>query len=154
MASEIMASQRDRSIGYLTNLAGRLLVRTLSRELDGIGLSIGYMPVFVALGDGARMTQKDLAIQAMVEQPTMAATLSRMERDGLIARLPNPKDMRSALVSLTPAARAKMKDLAGAIETVTGLATAGLTKAEQAQYIALVDKIIASLQAANIESAD
>ena len=149
-----MTPQRDRSIGYLTNLAARLLVRTLSRELDGIGLSIGYMPVFVALGDGARMTQKDLAIQAMVEQPTMAATLSRMERDGLIARLPNPKDMRSALVSLTPAAKAKMKDLGGCVETVTGLATAGLTKAEQAHYVVLVDKIIAALQAANADAAE
>jgi DNA-binding MarR family transcriptional regulator len=149
-----MAQQRDRSIGYLTNLAARLLVRTLSRELDGIGLSIGYMPVFVALGDGAQMTQKDLAKQAMVEQPTMAATLSRMERDGLIARLPNPNDMRSALVSLTPAAMAKMTDLAGAIETVTRLASSGLTKAEQAHYIVLVDKIIAALQAANVEGAD
>jgi DNA-binding MarR family transcriptional regulator len=144
-----MPQQRDRSIGYLTNLAARLLVRALARELDGIGLSIGYMPVFVALGDGAVMTQKDLAIQAMVEQPTMAATLSRMERDGLIARLPNPKDMRSALVSLTPAAKAKLKDLAGAVETVSGMASSGLTKAEQAQYFVLLDKIIASLQAAN-----
>ena len=147
-----MPHQRDRSIGYLTNLAARLLVRALSRELDAIGLSIGYMPVFVALGDGAVMTQKDLAIQAMVEQPTMAATLSRMERDGLIARLPNPKDMRSALVSLTPAAKAKLKDLAGAVETVSGLATSGLTKAEQAQYFVLLDKIVAALQAANAET--
>src|SRR3954463_7195671 len=129
-----MATQRDRSIGYLTNLAARLLVKALSRELDAIGLSIGYMPVFVALGDGVAMTQKDLARQAMVEQPTMAATLSRMERDGLVARLPNPKDMRSALVSLTPAAKAKMKDLARAVDSVTKLASAGLTKAEQARY--------------------
>jgi DNA-binding MarR family transcriptional regulator len=149
-----MAHQRDRSIGYLTNLAARLLVRALSRELDGIGLSIGYMPVFVALGDGAQMTQKDLAKQAMVEQPTMAATLSRMERDGLIARLPNPKDMRSALVSLTPAAKAKMKDLTGAVATVSRLASSGLTKAEQAQYFVLVDKVIAALQAADAETPD
>jgi len=149
-----MASQRDRSIGYLTNLAARLLVKALSRELDAIGLSIGYMPVFVALGDGAAMTQKDLAIQAMVEQPTMAATLSRMERDGLVARLANPKDMRSALVSLTPAAKAKLKDLGRAVDNVTRLASRGLTKAEQAQYFTALDKVIASLQAANIDSAD
>lgn len=149
-----MASQRDRSIGYLTNLAARLLVKALSRELDAIGLSIGYMPVFVALGDGAAMTQKDLAIQAMVEQPTMAATLARMERDGLVARLANPKDMRSALVSLTPAAKAKLKDLGRAVDSVTRLASRGLTKAEQAQYFTALDKVIASLQAANIDSAD
>lgn len=149
-----MTYQRDRSIGYLTNLAARLLVKALSRELDAIGLSIGYMPVFVALGDEAAMTQKDLAKKAMVEQPTMAATLSRMERDGLIARLPNPKDMRSALVSLTPAAKAKMTDLGRAVESVSKLASKGLTKAEQAQYFVLIDKVVASLQAAQVDGAD
>lgn len=137
---------QDRSIGYLTNLAARLFVRALSRELDEIGLSIGYMPVFVALGDGAAMTQKELAAQAMVEQPTMAATLSRMERDGLIARLPNPKDLRSALVSLTPAALDKIEDLQGAVARVSAQATRGLSRSERAQYMTSIEKVIAALQ--------
>ena len=141
-----MAYLQDRSIGYLTNLAARLFIRALSRELDAIGLSIGYMPVFVALGDGAELTQKDLAVSAMVEQPTMAATLSRMERDKLIQRLPNPKDLRSSLVSLTPAAVAKIGDLKKAIARVSAAATQDLSKAESAQYLALMEKVIAALQ--------
>ena len=148
-----MADLRDRSFGYLTNLAGRLFARELSRRLEAIGLSIGHMPVFAALGDGA-MTQKDLATEAIVEQPTMAATLSRMERDGLVARLPNPRDARSALVSLTPAARAKAKELAELVADVNGLATAGLTRAERAEYLRLVGKIIAALEAANMAEAE
>jgi hypothetical protein len=47
-----------------------------------------------------------------------------------------------------------MKDLTGAVETVSALASSGLTKAEQAQYFALLDKIIAALQAADAETRD
>ena len=144
-----MTYLRDRSFGYLTNLAGRLFVRELSRRLDAMELSIGHMPVFAALSDGSAMTQKELATQAAVEQPTMAATLSRMERDGLVVRLPNPKDMRSALVSLTPAALAKAEVLGRAIADVNGVATASLTKAERAEYLRLIGKIIAALETAN-----
>jgi len=57
------------SIGYLTNLAGRLLVRALERRL---GSAAGPMPVFLALVDGKALAQKDLARLAAVEQPTMA----------------------------------------------------------------------------------
>jgi MarR family transcriptional regulator for hemolysin len=149
-----MVDLRDRSFGYLTNLAGRLFVRELSRRLEAIGLSIAHMPVFAALGDGSAMTQKDLATEAVVEQPTMAATLSRMERDGLVARLPNPKDARSALVSLTPGARARAKELGELVADVNGLATAALTKAERAEYLRLVGKIIAALDAANTAEAN
>jgi MarR family transcriptional regulator, transcriptional regulator for hemolysin len=144
-----MANLRDRSVGYLTNLAGRLLVRELARRLDSVGLSLGHMPVFAALGDGSAMTQKELAIQAVVEQPTMAATLSRMERDGLVARLQNPEDARSALVSLTPAALAKAEELGRVVAEVNGIAVAGLSRAERAEYLRLLGKIIAALEAAD-----
>ena len=146
-----MAEIEAHSVGYLTNLAGRLLVRELARRLEAIGLSIGHMPVLAALSDGAAMTQKDLAAQAVVEQPTMAATLSRMERDGLVRRLPNPDDARSALVSLTPAALAKMEELNAAITEVNAAATATMTRTERAEYRRLVGKIIAALEAPRAE---
>jgi DNA-binding MarR family transcriptional regulator len=145
---------RDRTAGYLTNLAGRLFVRALAQRLDAIGLSIGHMPVFAALGGGGAMTQKDLAAKAVVEQPTMAATLARMERDGLVARLPNPQDARSALVSLTPAALAKVKELDAAIADVNKVATATLTRSERAEYPRLIGKIIAALEAAGAAGDD
>jgi DNA-binding MarR family transcriptional regulator len=111
-----MTEIEARSVGYLTNLAGRLLARALSRRLDGIGLSIAHMPVLAALSEGAAMTQKDLAAH-------------------------------SALVSLTPAAASKMKQLNAAIAEVNAAATAAMTKAERAEYRRLIGKIIAALDA-------
>ncbi|TXH84231.1 MAG: MarR family transcriptional regulator, partial [Rhizobium sp.] len=41
-----------------------------------------------------------------IEQATMANTLSRMERDGLVERRPHPSDKRAQLIFLTDKAAA------------------------------------------------
>ncbi|MFX5668552.1 MarR family transcriptional regulator, partial [Acinetobacter baumannii] len=81
------------------------------------------------------LSQKALTEAAAIEQPTMAATLTRMERDGLIARQPDPQDGRSSLISLTPEALAKMPAVRGAIAAVNAEALAGLSEPEQSAYL-------------------
>ena len=146
-----MALNRQTSIGYLTNWAARLLVRELDRQLSPLGLSPAHMPVLMALEAGD-MTQEAIAEQASVEQATMTATLNRMERDGLVTRRPNPQDGRSMLVALTPLARAKLPEVAQAVGTINGHATEGLTPGEQDQYRSLLGKIIAALEARDLDT--
>jgi DNA-binding MarR family transcriptional regulator len=142
-----MALNRRNSVGYLTNLAGRLLVRELERHLVPLGLSPGHMPVLLALEDGSALTQKALAERATVEQATMAATLTRMERDGLVTRRPNPDDGRSALVALTPLALGKLPALAEATAAINDLVLEQLTPQERRQFFGLMTRIIAVLEA-------
>ncbi len=141
-----MEMQRDSlgSIGYLTNLAGRLLVRALERRL---GSGAGPMPVFLALVDGKALAQKDLARLAAVEQPTMANTLARMERDGLIARAPDPADRRSTLLRLTRAGQQRAESALAAAGEVNALALSALAPGERAQFIAMLQRVIATLEA-------
>jgi MarR family transcriptional regulator for hemolysin len=136
-----MTLNRETSLGYLTNWAGRLLVRELERHLAQIGLTPAHMPVLLALEAGDA-TQKAIAETASVEQATMTATLNRMERDGLISRRPNPEDGRSQLVSLTPEARAKLPQVEAAARAVNASVLGQLSEAEGAHYIALSRKVI------------
>src|SRR5690606_18244792 len=123
-----MQFDRERSSGYLTNWAARLFARAIDRRLAPLGLSSGYMPVFFALAHGEALSQKVLAARASVEQSTMANTLNRMERDGLVVRSPDPADRRSTLVSLTPAAAEKLKGVQAAGQAVNAQAMAGLSE--------------------------
>jgi len=140
-----MTLDRERSAGYLTNWAARLFAREMDRRLGEVGMSSGYVPVFFALAAGIPRSQKDLAQLAAVEQPTMAATLARMARDKLITRVADPGDGRSALISLTPLAKKKALAVQAAVMGINKAALAGLSPAEQAQYLALIRRVIAAL---------
>lgn len=130
----------------MTNWAARLFARAIDRNLRDIGVTSGMLPVFFALGEGAWLSQKALTKSAGIEQPTMAATLLRMERDGLIERRADPEDRRSRLIGLTAAAMEKAVRVRQAVGAVNGLAFETLTDAERAQYLALLEKIVSSLQ--------
>jgi MarR family transcriptional regulator, transcriptional regulator for hemolysin len=143
-----MALQRETSAGYMTNLAGRLFVRALERHLAPTGLTPAHMPVLLALETGEALTQKALAERAGVEQPTMTATLGRMERDGLIVRTPNPEDGRSTLVALTPVALGKLPEVERAVTAINTLVLDGLGKKDRRRYFELLEHVIGALRVA------
>ena len=70
---------------------------------------MAYLPVAIALEENGSLLQKQLAERAHVEQPTMAALLVRMERDGLISREALPDDKRSSRISLSAKAKAFLR---------------------------------------------
>lgn len=140
-----MALQRQTSVGYMTNTAGRLLVRALEKRLLPLGLTPAYMPVLLRLEAGPA-PQKAIAQSVGVEQPTMTATLNRMERDGWVERLPNPGDGRSSLVALSRKARDHLPAVEAAVTSVNQTALSDLSDAERAQYFALLTRIITALE--------
>lgn len=143
-----MNLDRNDSAGYLTNWAARLFAREADRRLTALGLSSGQLPVFFALGGGQALPQRELARIAAVEQPTMAATLSRMERDGLIRRKPDPSDGRSALVFLTPAALKKAAEVRKVVAAINGDALGDLSDEERLLFLQMLKRVIAALDQA------
>jgi len=143
--------KREESAGYMSNWAARLFTRAIDRQLKPLGLAPAHLPVFFALGDGKALSQKDITARAAVEQPTMAATLARMERDGLLERAADPRDKRTALYALTPAARKLAKKVEDAAINTNRTALGTLSADERALHFALMAKIIANLQAIETE---
>ena len=145
-----MSFQREQSAGYLINWAGRLFVRSIERRLTGG--SAGPMPVFFALANGGVMSQTALARWASVEQPTMANTLKRMERDGLIARSPDPSDRRSALISLSKLGRQRANEALASAQEVNQLALSRLKASERESFVAMLRVVITTLEGDSQES--
>jgi DNA-binding MarR family transcriptional regulator len=77
----------------------------------------------------------------------MANTLRRMERDGLVRRLPDPGDGRRAIVILTERARGLEEALVGAARSVNAGATKGIAHDELAAFMATLARIIGNLEA-------
>jgi DNA-binding MarR family transcriptional regulator len=137
---------REKSSGYMTNWAARLFARAIDARLKPLGLSSAYMPVIFALARGEALSQRALTEAASIEQPTMAATLARMERDGLVAKRPDANDRRSQLYSLTPAGMELTEKVRAAGHAVNAAAMEGLSDDEREAYLALLGKVVANLE--------
>jgi DNA-binding MarR family transcriptional regulator len=91
---------------YLARQLAKGFVRSLQQRAAGLGFSPGQFPILLELWAEDGLTQKQLLQRVDIEQATMANTLARMARDGLIERKPHPSDKRAQLIFLTPRARA------------------------------------------------
>mgnify|MGYP001208913113 FL=1 len=136
---------REHSLGYMVNWAARLFAREMDDALRPLGLMSGQLPVFFALADGNPQPQRELVRLAAVEQSTMAKTLSRMERDGLIQRSPDPNDRRSTLISLTPSAAKKLPDISAAVAAINAKSHLYLSSEDGEQLLNLLQRVISGL---------
>jgi len=130
---------------FWINHASRLLMRLFEQSLRPLGFGMAYLPVAIALEEGGPLLQKDLADRAHVEQPTMAALLTRMDRDGLIAREPHPDDKRASLVSLTAVAKARVPVAKERLIEMAERALSGLSAAERATLVELLQRVVKNL---------
>jgi len=125
----------DLSMGYLMHWGARLTRRLADRRLRELGFSSAYLPIVGTLAAASQpLSQKALAEAVSIEQPTMAATLARMERDDVVLREADPHDGRSYLFSLTPATKRKMPTVRRIIEQVNEEALSGLPASERAKF--------------------
>jgi DNA-binding MarR family transcriptional regulator len=95
---------------YLASQLAKGFARSLQQRAARLGFSPGQFPVLLELWAEDGLTQKQLLARVDIEQATMANTLSRMERDGLIERRPHPSDKRAQLVFLTARAKSMQHD--------------------------------------------
>ena len=76
----------------------------------------------------------------------MGQLLARMERDGIVRREPDPKDRRSSLMALTDEARAKLPAGRAILEAGNREAIRGLSEAEVAMLINLLQRVFANAE--------
>lgn len=105
-----MGYNRMDSAAYLASQLAKGFARSLQQRAAGLGFSPGQFPILVELWAEDGLTQKKLLERVDIEQATMANTLFRMERDGLILRKPHPNDKRAQLIFLTAKASAMQAD--------------------------------------------
>ncbi len=141
-----MPMRRTESFSYLTNYCGRLFARVVERRINCYGLFPGQMPALLALWEQEGISQAKLCRIVQVEQPTMANTLNRMERDDLIRREPDPEDRRRTLIYLTDRAHALEGPITALIHEVNGIALQGLGENDIRDVKRLLNALVANLE--------
>ena len=144
-----MTFDRSRSAGFLVNNLARLFATALHRRIKPLGLAPAQFMTLLALWEEDGLTQSELVRRLDVEQATMANTLARMERDGLVSRRPLPGDARAQSVHLTQRARGLKQPATEAARSVNEIALAGLAEQEREQLLRSLNRAIEALHAAD-----
>jgi len=141
-----MAIRRIDSLGYQIGLLNRLYDRCLQDALKDFGVAPGQFAPLVMLFEEDGLTQAELCRRINVEQPTMANTLERMERDGLVKRKADSEDRRRAHVFLTPRARDIQAQVMEAARAVSNRTVTKLSAGEQDDMFRLLARMVENLK--------
>jgi DNA-binding MarR family transcriptional regulator len=133
---------KDQSAGYLINHLARLFARGLAARLAPLGLALGAFPALLELWQEDGLTQKDLVERLDIEQATMANTLARMERDGLVIRRRDAGDGRLQRIWLTDRARDLRSMAVQAAMAENEARLSPLDGAERDLFLALMRRIL------------
>ncbi|WNQ09867.1 MarR family transcriptional regulator [Paenibacillus aurantius] len=87
--------------GYLTAMASRVMVRSLTLSLKPYDLTPEQWTVLKRLAEEDDITQKELALRSDKDQPTITRILDILERKQFISRKPNGEDRRSYRILIT-----------------------------------------------------
>ena len=89
----------------------RVLNTRLSRESGVIGLSGPRLRLLLAVEEAGRLRMGNLAEDLGVTARTVTALVDALEKEGLLVRLPDPKDRRATLLALTEKAQTQFEQV-------------------------------------------
>lgn len=137
--------ESDRNVGYLVNRTARLMAQSMGQRLRRHGVQLGQWAVLLFLYERDGQSLAELSRFVAIEQPTMARTIDRMARDGLVTREPDPTDQRITRIRLTDKARALESMLFA--ESIEGnrFAASALSPSERDRLVDYLHRIIGTL---------
>lgn len=129
---------------FWINHASRALMGRFEERLRPLGFGAAYLPVVWALENGPK-SQKELLARIAIAQSSMAALLTRMERDGILTRETDPTDRRALLFTLTAKAQEALPQVQAVLEEVATDALAGISEDDQERLMALLKVVVRNL---------
>jgi DNA-binding MarR family transcriptional regulator len=121
--------------------ATRSMRTFLTNALSASGVYAGQDGVITALAGKDAMTAGAIATLLGVKPPTMTRTLTRMEAQGFIRKLPGESDGRHMRAALTPEGEKHVSAIRYAVRATESYAFAGLSEKELRQFARVLRKI-------------
>jgi MarR family transcriptional regulator for hemolysin len=130
-----------RNLGFLLKGIARLNSRNFERHARELGLSLPQCKVLVYLSGSEGVSQTRLAEITETDPMTLVRILDRMEQDHWIERRPDPIDRRAHCLYLKNDVKPVLTRIWKIIDRSCGEALEGLSAAERAQLIHLLEHI-------------
>ena len=136
--------------GIVDRISGiqRRVRRMLDETLEDHGLSSGEYHVLgkLALTEGGRRSAGELAANVELSSAAMTNRLDRLEKAGLVRRLPDATDRRSVQVELTAKGRALYERAVDAQAAKEGIVAEALDTRQQDQLNDLLRRLMLAFE--------
>ncbi|WP_119168063.1 MarR family winged helix-turn-helix transcriptional regulator [Algihabitans albus] len=133
-------------VGAKLRDAHRAYNRLLQARLAEEGVTLGMWYFLCALWQEDGISQRQLSRRVGTMEPTTVSALAQMERRGLVQRQRDPMDQRRRVVRLTRVGKSLQERLQPLQERLEAPARLGLSEAEAAQLLLLLDRVTDSLE--------
>jgi DNA-binding MarR family transcriptional regulator len=92
-------------IGFIMRRAQLLIARELNSLLHPTGLNAGQFTVLTLVAHNPGLKQTEIGNALWIKRSNLVTQLHKLERRGLVQRLPSPTDLRSHALHVTPKGR-------------------------------------------------
>lgn len=138
----IMKFNLSECIGFITNTTMKFVSEDFNRRLEAKGSTrIQWIALYFLNEENKFISQKELASLMNIKDSSVARLVDRMERDGLIKRVENPKDKRVKFLELTNNGRNKIEALLPEGKYFSDLLLEGITNEELLTFYKVLDKM-------------
>ncbi|MCX8995545.1 MarR family transcriptional regulator [Rhizobiaceae bacterium BDR2-2] len=132
------------NIGRALIDAAAIMTAAVDRRARSFGISGAQWIVLIRIGGGLAATASDLCRSLGKDSGAMTRMLDRLERQGLVRRLPSPEDGRAARLELTPAGEALYPAIRPIASEVIAGHLRGFSAEESAQFLEFLERVIAN----------
>ena len=125
------------------NLLHRIFIH---RAAFDNGMFPGQLPILETILEHDRCTQKELADMLQVSSPSIATSIKRMQKTGLLCKTASEDDLRCNLISITDKGRQLAADSRVAFDKIDARMFAGFSQTECDALNAYLDRLINNLE--------
>lgn len=136
-----MSFDIETSVGFLLAKAHQCLFARFRDLLAPYGVTPQQFALLGFLWKQDKLSQVELSDKTGIDRTTLSGLIDRLEKQGLVTRLPHPCDRRACLVALTPEGRTFETILAPLAQQMREQLRTGLAPGEYEQLCLLLTRL-------------
>lgn len=131
-------------LGFLVSAVRGAIWSAIEAELQSLDVTAAQFVVFNSIARGKGRTIGEFCRLLGYDSGAMTRLLDRIEKKGLIRRVPNPDDRRSFLLELTPESKALFPQAQRKVQAVFKRLLAGFSEEQAAALKQSLEQLLAN----------
>jgi DNA-binding MarR family transcriptional regulator len=136
--------KNDRPTGRNISFLYRQAQVYLADKLKPYNIGSGQYPFLLTLYKSDGISQEELSSRLMLDKGTTARAIEKLEKEGYVVRVTNPRDKRAYNVFITDKARELKPVLDEILGSWTDILEADLSEEERAMLYVILNKMVNS----------